>query len=168
MSTVYRKELAFSTHHQLAKTWATELSEERHLSAWGLGYKCPPSVADSEPPPHLLKCLPEREILSKCICGRRLLTHKAKELESCELLTGECPASIPGSSKWGFLCWSTHSWLQFSRGRQMFHQPWRALTDSGPPSAFRKPHGHRTHVWSSNVFFSFLFWIDIILHTAWT
>lgn len=36
MATVYRKKLALSTHHQLANTWVTEVSEERHLSLLGV------------------------------------------------------------------------------------------------------------------------------------
>ena len=58
-------------------------------SAWGIGHKSPPSVAASEPPPHLLKYLPEREILSppdgNRICGRSLLTQKAEDHELAEL-----------------------------------------------------------------------------------
>lgn len=36
VATVHRKELALSTHHQLMNTWATDVSEERHLSLFGV------------------------------------------------------------------------------------------------------------------------------------
>lgn len=58
--------------------------------AWGAGHKSPPSVAaTSEPPPHSLKNIPEREILflpdGKHICGRRLSIQKANGLELAKL-----------------------------------------------------------------------------------
>lgn len=151
MAMIY-KERALSTRHQLENTWATDmlLHHQKDTCLYSEGRSQPPpsTAVTSEPPPHLLKYLPEREILlcpdSKRICGRRLSTQKANDLELAGLWTGRMPlASIPGSSKWNLL--SRNSWTvtaEFSsqggkrEGMTDVLPTTDVITDSAQPLAF--------------------------------
>lgn len=89
---VYRRELVPLPHNQPENPWDSEAlpwQKKGTCLCSNIGHKSPPAAAAWAPPPHSLKCLPEREVLlppdGNRIRGRSLLTQKANDHELAEL-----------------------------------------------------------------------------------